>query len=522
MSAVLSSLRSETGKRWLPHLAALALTVLLLVLLYLETLGGMIAIWDRSATFAHAFLVAPISLWLVWRKLDELRPLTPRPAPWVLLPLALAALAWLLGDLAGVNAATQFAFTALLVLTVPALLGLQVSRVILFPLAFLFFMVPFGDFLLPTLMDWTADFTVTAIQLSGIPVYREGLQFIIPSGTWSVIEACSGVRYLIASFMVGSLYAYLNYATPWRRVVFGLVSLAVPLLANWVRAYMIVMLGHLSGNKLAVGVDHLIYGWVFFGVVIMLMFFIGSRWSEPEAPPAPGPQAGLSVAQPAGAGLQMAVLVGSLLVLVLPQWAAHELGPSRGPVATLTLKLPDLAGTQVEESAVKYQPTFVNATALADRTYRLADGQSVSVHVAYYRDQTYGRKLVSSNNVLVASEDNRWQRVASGTTVTAASGNPLTWRTAALLGGHMSASSQRQRLDLRQIYWVNGRFTASERWAAVYGLWGRLSGQGDDGAMITVFTSGDSAQETSARLDAFVQQHLPAFQQLLERQRNAP
>jgi len=39
----------------------------------------------------------------------------------------------------------------------------------------------------------------------------------------------------------------------------------VPIIANWLRAYMIVMIGHLSGNKLAVGVDHLIYGWLFFG-----------------------------------------------------------------------------------------------------------------------------------------------------------------------------------------------------------------------------------------------------------------
>ena len=45
----------------------------------------------------------------------------------------------------------------------------------------------------------------------------------------------------------------------------------------------VVMIGHLSSNKLAVGVDHLIYGWIFFGVVIMAMFAIGARWSE-QAP----------------------------------------------------------------------------------------------------------------------------------------------------------------------------------------------------------------------------------------------
>jgi exosortase len=140
--------------------------------------------------------------------------------------------------------------------------------------------------MLPSMMQWTADFTVFALQLSGVPVLREGLQFVIPTGSWSVVEACSGVRYLIASFMVGTLFAYLNYRSSWRRAVFMLVSLLVPIVANWVRAYLIVMTGHLSGNELAVGADHLIYGWVFFGIVIGLMFMIGARWTEPDLPAA--------------------------------------------------------------------------------------------------------------------------------------------------------------------------------------------------------------------------------------------
>ena len=97
-----------------------------------------------------------------------------------------------------------------------------------------------------------------------------------------MVEACSGVRYLIASVMVGTLFAYLTYQSLARRIAFVAVSFLVPVLANWLRAYMIVMLGHLSGNKLAVGVDHLIYGWVFFGVVMLLMFWIGARWREDE------------------------------------------------------------------------------------------------------------------------------------------------------------------------------------------------------------------------------------------------
>ena len=133
-------------------------------------------------------------------------------------------------------------------------------------------------------MNWTADFTVAAIKASGVPVYREGNNLLIPSGRWSIVEACSGIRYLIASLMVGSLYAYLSYRSPVRRVLFIAASFIVPIIANWLRAYMIVMLGHLSNNTIAVGVDHLIYGWVFFGIVMALLFWVGSRWREDDIP----------------------------------------------------------------------------------------------------------------------------------------------------------------------------------------------------------------------------------------------
>src|SRR5438552_85220 len=112
-----------------------------------------------------------------------------------------------------------------------------------------------GEALIPPLMEWTADFTVAALQLSGIPVFREGLFFTIPSGNWSVVEGCSGVRYLIASFTVGVLFAYLSYRRAWKRLLFAAMSIIVPIIANGMRAYLIVMIAHLSNNQLAHGVD---------------------------------------------------------------------------------------------------------------------------------------------------------------------------------------------------------------------------------------------------------------------------
>jgi exosortase A len=168
----------------------------------------------------------------------------------------------------------------MIVLAVCAVVGSQIARAIAFPLAFSLLAVPIGEFLVPVMIEHTADFTVGALRLSGIPIYREGNNFVIPSGRWSVVEACSGLRYLIASITLGLLYAYLTYSSLLRRSLFVLASVLVPIVANWVRAYMIVMIGHLSGMKYAAGVDHLLYGWVFFGLVMLMLFWIGSRWRE--------------------------------------------------------------------------------------------------------------------------------------------------------------------------------------------------------------------------------------------------
>ena len=269
---------------WPAALTALFLAQAFVIAAYWDTAAAMVGIWARSDTFAHGFVVPLIVIWLVWRQRKELAVESPRPA-WGAVPLlAISGLAWLLGELAAANALSQLALVVTLILTVPAVLGTNVARRIAFPLAFLLFAVPIGEFVMPVLMDWTANFAVLGLRLSGVPVYREGLNFVIPSGNWSVVEACSGVRYLIASLCVGTLFGYLTYRSMKRRLLFMVAALVVPVFANWVRAYMIVMLGHLSGNRLAVGVDHLIYGWLFFGFVVVLMFWIGAHWREDDIP----------------------------------------------------------------------------------------------------------------------------------------------------------------------------------------------------------------------------------------------
>lgn len=491
-------------KPWRMPLLGLALAWGLLAFLYFATGAAMVEIWNRSETFAHAWVVPPISAWLVWRRRAELASMTPRPAPLWLLLLLPVGLLWLTGDLAAANSATQFALLGMAVALVPAMIGTAAAGRIAFPLGFLFFAVPFGDFLTPWLVERTADFTVVAVRASGIPVFREGTQFVIPSGSWSVVEACSGIRYLMASVMVGTLFAYLNYRSYRKRWVFVGVAIITPLVANWLRAYMIVMLGHLSGNKLAVGVDHIIYGWVFFGLIMLAMFMIGARWADPDPEPVlAAPNDDLH--SPPGSRLAT-VLVVALVLIALPaglRTQAARAGVHGGP----SLAAPALPGwTWVAEPLTSWKPHFLNpAATLHGRFEPSAGAPPVGVYIGYYRDQRYGRQLVTSVNVLAGDEDAKaWAQTVSGATELDAQ----PWRTAELRGQALSQVSgggqQAPRLRVWQAYWINGRLFTSDWQAKLYGVWRTLLGNGDDAAVVIVYADKALAGPDDALLRDFL------------------
>ena len=512
MSATTPSALQQRGvpDAWRRPLTVLALLVVALLLLYRHTALGMVTIWWRSGTFTHAFLVPPIVLWLAWRRRAMVAPLTPRPVPWLALPIVALGGVWLFADFAAINAATQFSFVAMLVLLVPAVLGWRVAREMVFPLGFLFFCVPVGEFLLPQLMDWTAKFTVVALRLSGLPVYQEGLQFIIPSGQWSVVEACSGVRYLIASAMVGTLYAYLSYHSNRRRLGFVAFALALPLVANWARAYLIVMIGHLSGNTLAVGVDHLIYGWLFFGIVMLAMFLIGARWAQPELPLVPPPR---EVA-PAAAGAGWLAAVAVLFAIALPTTAGVLLRQGHSaPIAALPAVSAEPGWSDQTVPSDAWVPDFEGANAALHQEFTGpaqvgAAKPRVGLHLQYFRDQDYERKLVSSSNAVVAAEDKHWAVTGRGEArfvpVTGGSATPVTMLTTQVRASSLDAVTA-PRMLVWHVYWINGRPMTSAWQARVRGALERLQGRGDDAALVLVYTEADEL--APQRLDLFLRQH---------------
>ena len=496
--------------RW-PLVMLLALWAVAL-LGHRDTAQGMLELWNKSESYAHCWVVPPIALWLAWRLRHQVAALTPQAAPWFLLPMLGAEVLWLLGALVGVNAAAQFALVAVLVLSVPLVMGWPVARALAFPLGFVFFCVPVGDFLTPSLMQATADFTIMAVRLSGVPVYREGLYFSIPSGNWSVVEACSGIRYLMASVMVGSLFAYMNYQSTRKRLIFAGVSILVPIVANWLRAYMIVMLGHLSGNRLAVGADHLLYGWVFFGMVIMALYWIGARWADPE-PAWQAPPVAAAGPLPTSLSFLASAALGSLVIVSA---AMAQQGLESGTdAAPVQLVLPDELGQgawrrQAIAPALEWQPVIKNPVAQERAGYLGPDGASLGLIVGYFKGQSGTSKVVSGLNRLVKVEDPHWNLLESGKTVVQQASQPFEVLDHRITEADLSGTQPRLKVRAWRFYWIDGHWLADDVQGKLRGVWGRLNGRADDAAYVLIYAE-DRGPETGAQMTRFLADVVPAL-----------
>lgn len=399
------------------HGTALCLTTLLAVcMIEHATLSSMVTLWLRSQTFAHGFLIAPISVMLVWRQRRQLQHLPHRASPSGLLLLAALASAWLLASVADVQVITQYCVVAMIAAIVLCMMGRQVTWALAFPLAYLLLAVPFGEILIPALIDFTSRFTVVALQMTGVPVFQENNFLSIPSGNWSVVDACSGLRYVISSVALGTLYAYLNFHSLLRRLVFIAVALVLPVFANGVRAYLIVMLGHWSDMRMAVGVDHLIYGWLFFGLVSLLLFWLASFWRDQPKLSAgrPGklssklasarmamiPASSAAPAKPATPTSRMAAPVTALACLVITGssvWLAEALNETVAPqpLAATPMSIQAKAPwTATAPAMLLWQAPHAGKPLLFMQNYQNKHG-AVGLQLVWYGQQSKGAQLLT-------------------------------------------------------------------------------------------------------------------------------
>jgi exosortase A len=460
-----------------------------LLLLFWRDAADMVAIWWNSSTFNHCLLILPILVWLVLQRKELLAELKPEPWMPALLYGAVGAGGWLLGDAAGLAVARQLGLVMMLQGSVAGLLGLNVTRGLLFPLFYMFFLVPIGEEAVPLLQTLTAKMCMMLLGWTGIPAHIDGIFISTPTGYFRVAEACSGVKFLIAMVAYGALVANLCFKNWGRRIAFMAVCVVVPIIANGLRAFGTIYIAHHSGIEFAATFDHVFYGWIFFGIVIALVMAIGWRFFDKRAD-APAFDSAKLQAPVHWTTSLMRALGFILLSAAIPLGWSSYIAARPSPIPA-RIALPEVTGWQIVPYAPKatWSPRFDGASHYLFGRYRNSAGQEADLFVVLYDRQSEGRELVGYGQGAV-DPDGNW----SWTADTAAPPNARAER----------IKTRGAARDVVSFYRVNGTTSGSAARIKLATLKARLL-NGDQQA-VAILVSAEQIGDTPPRpaIDAFV------------------
>ncbi len=274
---------SRHGTLWIQA----ALLTALIGFLYSSIFANLVRDWWKDPNFSHGFLVPVFSAFVVWQNRRKLAALPVAPA-WSGLAVFIGALATLIVGVLGAEFfLSRSSFVFLLAGLIVYFLGWRHFRVVLFPWAFMFFMIPipaiiFNQVAFP-LQFVAAHLADSLLTLFGVPVLREGNIIQLPTVTLEVAEACSGIRSLMSLGALAVIYGYFLEPRNLRRVLLALAAIPIAVVANGLRVMGTGLAGYYWDPEKAEGFFHEFSGWVIFviSLALLLAFHAILRWVWP-------------------------------------------------------------------------------------------------------------------------------------------------------------------------------------------------------------------------------------------------
>jgi EpsI family protein len=516
----------------------LGIIIAFLAALYHEVLADLWFDWDRDNS--HGFLVPVVSAYFVWERREALRALTLVPNWWGMAWLLAGATILLVGSIGAEMFSQRVSLIVILAGLVLLICGKDHLRLLSFPLAFLFFMIPLPAIVMNAiafpLQIFAAKTAAFCLYNFGIPVLREGNVIVLAGTTLEVAEACSGIRSMQALMALSTVYAYFSEPSVWRRCALVVCSIPIAIIANAVRVSGTGVLAHYWGVEAAEGFYHTFEGWLVFVVAFILLLLtgyifarIGSREAQSSCS-----HIRASVPQPAGVlgvlrvkpFVVAIVILGCVLTLdrsyshgeVIPikrtfssfpvqiadRWSGRELGLDTDVLKVLRLS------DYMMRVYVPHSPSMSDISQFSPAPSINGSAQALTPHpslnapvwlyVGYYGSQRTGATYHSPKNCLPGAG---WQFVESNQVTIPVNGRDIT----------VNQVTTQKGLDKQVIlYWYHdrGRVIASEYWAKAYLLWDAATNNRTDGALVRIsvpVTTTVEAAQTHAR--TFLQDSWP-------------
>ena len=151
----------------------------------------------------------------------------------------------------------RWGFVLTLIGLVTTIYGRAILRILAFPLCFLFLMVPLPQSLVNViafpLQLIAAGTAVEALHWLGVPALLEGNIIHLAHTELFVVEACSGLRSLMALVTLGVVFAYFFRKSWIERAILVASTIPIAIAVNAVRVALTGILAHRFGSEMASG-----------------------------------------------------------------------------------------------------------------------------------------------------------------------------------------------------------------------------------------------------------------------------
>jgi len=252
---------------------------------------GLTAAWWEAEEYSHGFVVLPICLYIVWRKRTSLRQIPIGPSYWGLVLTVLSLLSYALAYHAGIAPVARFSMILAAVGMIIYLFGFAVARALAFPFAMLLFMVPVPSLIYASLTSplqlLVTRISVWIVGMFDVPVLREGNIIHLPSKTFQVVDACSGLRSMVSLSLLAALVGYFTLRSKPLRIILFLFATPVAISVNVVRITFVTLAFYFFNIDLLTPVCHRYFAYIIFLGAFVLIFSIRgilARWERSAGP----------------------------------------------------------------------------------------------------------------------------------------------------------------------------------------------------------------------------------------------
>lgn len=514
--------------------------------------------WERE-DFNYAYLIPAVVAYLIWEKRELLKKTPSIPTWWGMLPILTGIFLFWLGELAGEYFSLYLSLWLLIAGALWLHLGWKKLKIIAFPLFLVLTVFPPPHFIFQkitfTLKLISSTLGVNMMQAFGMSAFREGNVIDLGFIQLQVVDACSGLRYLIPLIVLSLLLAYFFKGAIWKKILLVAFSVPLTLVTNSLRIAMTGVLSEIWGPEVAENFFHGFSGWFIFmfafAVIVGGMWLLNRMFPEKkmpvhpevetgetgrtggsfalaafsEKPPCP-PDNGRAVSKNASLSnvpqtsvasgfrpqLTRFMSFGVLLLLSLVVCQSvdfREKIPAARPFSQFPLALGPWTGD--DQVMAKEFIDTLNFTDYALIDYRNPEGQIVSFYVVYYETQAKGQSIHSPATCLPGSG---WAFNHAGRTKFF-----LSQKKSALMEVNRAVM---EKSGYRQLayYWfpMRGRVLTSEYQMKWYTFVDALTRHRTDGALVRLITpigKNETLEDADARLQAFMGDLVPVLNQFL-------